>query len=188
MRTVIEFKALKSADLIKGAVYKGGQANNLSSEPISKLLPVGNQGGIRYAGRYDNPSLIVLYTTLSDSDWPDSIIGDKVTYYGDNKEPGKEIHELPGNNALRSLFNNYYVSKKQSFPPILLFSKGETGFDRIFEGLLKPGYAQMGETEDLVAVWKTKEGKRFQNYKAFLTLLPVERIERNTLLSKLKLR
>lgn len=186
MKKVINFNELSSANLIKGAIYKGGQLNNLSSEPISKLLPVGNQSGIRYAGRSDNPSLVVLYTTLADNDWPDSITGDKIIYYGDNKTPGKEIHDLPGNKVLRSLFNNYYLSTKEIFPPILLFSKGETGFDRIFEGMLKPGYAGIEETEDLVAIWKTKKGMRFQNYKAVFTLLPVDIIERVKLISNIK--
>ena len=183
---IIEFEDLNTSDLIKGALYKGGSASNLSSEPISKLLPVGNQAGIRFAGNADNPLLVVLYTTFADNDWSDSIVGDKITYYGDNKAPGKEIHELPGNKALRAVFNTYHLSNKKLFPPILLFVKGGTGFDRIFEGLLRPGYEGLDESEDLVAIWKTKEGKRFQNYKAVFSILPNERIDRKALLSSLK--
>ena len=186
MRKIIDFKDLSSADLIKGAIYKGGSLNNLSSEPISKLLPVSNQSGIRYVGKFENPLIVVLYTSLADLDWPDSIIGDKVKYFGDNKAPGKEIHDLPGNKVLRTLFNKYHLSKKKSFPPILLFSKGEVGFDRKFEGLLKPGYKGMDETEDLIAFWKTKEDKRFQNYNATFTLLPTEIINKEKLISGIK--
>jgi hypothetical protein len=178
MNTIIEFEDLNNADLIKGALYKGGTINNLSSEPISKLLPVGNQSGIRFSGKVENPSIVVLYTTLNDTDWPDSINGDVLTYYGDNKLPGKEIHDLPGNKVLRSIFNTYHLSHKEKFPLILLFSKGRTGYDRVFEGVLKPGYPEFEETEDLIAIWKTKHEKRFQNYKAIFTLLKIENIAR----------
>lgn len=34
------------------------------------------------------------------------------------------------------------------------------------------------ETEDLIAIWKTKNNQRFQNYKAIFTLLPVQTITR----------
>lgn len=179
MNKVIPFELLKKADLIKGATYKGGKATNLSSEPISKLLPVGNQAGIRFSGATGSPKLVTLYTTLKDNEWPDEISADKVTYYGDNKSPGKEIHDLPGNQVLRSVFNNFYL--RNEYPLILLFSKGIEGFDRVFHGVLAPGFKGLGETEDLIAIWKTKDGKRFQNYKAVFTLLPIEIIERKSL-------
>src|SRR5690349_2053165 len=138
MSRIISFELLKEADLIKGATYKGGTASNLSSEPISRLLPVGNQGGIRYSGTAAVPKLVVLYTTLKNNDWPDEILSDKLIYYGDNKLPGKEIHDLPGNQALRSIFNNFYL--KREYPLILLFSKGFEGFDRVFRGVLSPAF------------------------------------------------
>ena len=34
------------------------------------------------------------------------------------------------------------------------------------------------ETEDLIAIWKTQNNQRFQNYKAIFTLLPVQIITR----------
>ena len=179
MNKIIPFELLKNADLIKGATYKGGTAPNLSSEPISKLLPVGNQAGIRFSGTAAAPDLVVLYTTFKDKDWPDEIIDNKVIYFGDNKSPGKEIHDLPGNQALRSIFNNFYL--KGEYPLILLFSKGNEGFDRVFQGVLAPGYDGMNEMEDLVAVWKTRGGTRFQNYKAVFTILPIEVLNRKNI-------
>ncbi|MBL7854248.1 MAG: hypothetical protein JNL17_07610 [Cyclobacteriaceae bacterium] len=175
----VEFDALEDADLVKDAVYKGGYKNDLSSEPISKLLPVGNQSGIRFSGKAENPRLVVLYTTFSDKDWPDTIVDDMIVYYGDNKSPGKEVHELPGNRVLRAVFDRFYLSDKKDFPPIFLFSKGELGFDRVYRGLLRPGYKDLAETEDLIAVWKTKNNRRFQNYKAFFTILSDEVFERS---------
>lgn len=174
----IDFNKLNKSDLIKDCICKGGDANNLSSEPISKILPVGNQSGIRFAGTSEQPSLVVLYSTFSDIDWPDFINGDLVTYYGDNKEPGREIHETLGNRLFRGLFNNLHLNRKNEIPPIFLFSKGPTGFDRIFKGLLVPGSANHLETEDLIAIWKTQNNQRFQNYKAIFTLLPVPIITR----------
>jgi hypothetical protein len=179
MHKIIPFESLKNADLVKGAIYKGGKAANLSSEPISKLLPVGNQSGIRFSGTIGVPKLVTLYTTLTDNEWPDEISADKVIYYGDNKSPGKEIHDSPGNQVLRSVFNNFYL--RNEYPLILLFSKGIEGFDRVFHGVLAPGFKGLGETEDLIGIWKTKDGKRFQNYKAVFTLLPTEIIERECL-------
>lgn len=174
----IDFNKLNKSDLIKDCICKGGDANNLSSEPISKILPVGNQSGIRFAGTSEQPSLVVLYSTFSDIDWPDLINGDLVTYYGDNKEPGREIHETLGNRLFRGIFNNLHLNRKNEVPPIFLFSKGSTGFDRIFKGLLVPGSTNHLETEDLIAIWKTQNNQRFQNYKAIFTLLPVQIITR----------
>lgn len=175
---VIYFNKLNKSDLIKDCICKGGDANNLSSEPISKILPIGNQSGIRFAGTSEQPSLVVLYSTFSDIDWPDLINGDLVTYYGDNKEPGREIHETLGNRLFRGIFNNLHLNRKNEVPPIFLFSKGTMGFDRIFKGLLVPGSPNHLETEDLIAIWKTKNDQRFQNYKAIFTLLPVQIITR----------
>ncbi|HBX87739.1 MAG TPA: restriction endonuclease, partial [Marinilabiliaceae bacterium] len=88
----IEFDDLYQADLIVDALYKGGSASNLSSEPISKLLPCGNQGGVRYSGSIDPFELVfvVLYSSLADPDWPDRIDFEagQLTYFGDNKTPG----------------------------------------------------------------------------------------------------
>lgn len=150
MNKIIPFELLKNVDLIKGATYKGDTARNLSSEPISKLLPVGNQGGIRFSGTTAEPKPVVLYITLKDNDWPDEILSNKVIYYGDNKLPGKGIHDLPGNQVLRSIFNNFYLKGK--YPLILLFSKGFEGFDRVFHGVLSPGFDGLNEMEDLIAV------------------------------------
>lgn len=36
----------------------------------------------------------------------------------------------------------------------------------IFRGLAVPGAISIPQTEDLVAIWKTKSGQRFQNYRA----------------------
>jgi hypothetical protein len=41
----------------------------------------------------------------------------------------------------------------------------------IFRGLAVPGTRQHGPREDLVAIWKTYNGQRFQNYRAIFSIL-----------------
>jgi hypothetical protein len=62
------------------------------TDPLSKLLRVGNQGGFRPAGspKNDSVKLAVLYTTGSQPDWPDALdpYTGTFTYYGENS-PGR---------------------------------------------------------------------------------------------------
>jgi hypothetical protein len=44
--------------------------------------------------------------------------------------------------------------------------------------LAVPGAVGIPQTEDLVAIWKTKVGQRFQNYRAIFTILGVPNITR----------
>lgn len=92
------FESLHISDLVIDAVYEGGYQGNTNDDPISKIFPgLGNMGGFRYAGRGDAKKLIVLYSSMSDADWPDTIDTSKgqFIYYGDNKKPGHEIHDTP---------------------------------------------------------------------------------------------
>jgi AspBHI-like restriction endonuclease len=50
-----------------------------------------------------------------------------------------------------------------------------------FKGLAVPGYGGLSATEDLVAVWKTSRGQRFQNYRSVFTILDLAVIERTRL-------
>ncbi len=72
---VIPFEKLADSDLIVEAVYKGGSAGHVGDDPLGKLVPVGNQGGFRYAGspKNDDLRLVVLYTSGGDRDWPDAL-------------------------------------------------------------------------------------------------------------------
>jgi hypothetical protein len=47
---VVEFNQLAGSDLVVDRVYRGGIAGNAGDDPLSKLLPVGNQGGFRTLG------------------------------------------------------------------------------------------------------------------------------------------
>jgi hypothetical protein len=46
----VSFEALAHADLYLEKVYAGGTAGHAGDDPLARLLPVGNQGGFRYAG------------------------------------------------------------------------------------------------------------------------------------------
>ena len=181
------FDKLSNCDLIVDAIYEGGNQGNAGDDPINKILPVGNQGGFRYAGNLNNLKYIILYTSAQNIDWPDTI--DKETgifqYYGDNKKPGHELHDTKkhGNTILKNLFESLHSqeSPRLNIPPIFVFKKYPTQNSNRsvqFIGLCVPGTAHKNQLEDLVAIWKTTEGFRFQNYSAFFTILNIEKISR----------
>ena len=52
------------------AVYKADpHKKNMSSEVLSKLLGVKNQGGFRYRGKTESPDLVVIFSTGEDIYW-----------------------------------------------------------------------------------------------------------------------
>ena len=182
----VPFESLSTAGLQVDRVYKGGSAGNRGDDPIAKLLPVGNAGGFRFLGSPSNDTVraVVLYTSNIDPDWPDRLdlsVG-AFTYYGDNKKPGRGLHETPrkGNLFLSRVFEaaESGVEGRLRVPPILLFSKAEAGADARFRGLLVPGAPTVPADEQLVAIWRTAADQRFQNYRATFTVLDVDVVER----------
>jgi hypothetical protein len=121
--------------------------------------------------------LIVLYTSGEDPEWPDSLdpYTGTFTYFGDNKAPGRELHDTKrrGNFMLRQMFELAHggPEKRAAVAPVLVFSKGGNGRDVVFRGLAVPGSAGIAPGEDLVAIWRTRRGQRFQNYRANFTIL-----------------
>lgn len=169
----------KGWHLYVDATYKADSTKkNLSSEVLSKLLGVKNQGGFRYLGPTDNPRLVVLFSSGEDVYWRDELDNSLgvFLYYGDNKTPGNDLHntKLHGNEILRGVFarassDNYEVRSK--IPPILVFKK-VAGRDVKFLGLAVPGIYGKPKKDWLTAVWGCdRNGERFQNYKAFFTIL-----------------
>ena len=123
---VFKFNELNNCDLIVDAVYEGGNNGNVGDDPINKILPVGNQGGFRYAGSLDSLKYVILYTSGENIDWPDTIDAETgiFQYYGDNKKPGHELHDTKknGNLILKNIFESLHseVSPRENIPPILL--------------------------------------------------------------------
>jgi len=184
MPRIFEFSELERAPLIVDAVYRGGTAKNAGASALARILPVGNSGGFRPLFGSGSKSLkyLVLYTDFSSPDWPDLL--DETTgefhYYGDNKTPGCALHDTPkgGNRILRDMFNDLHEGNRHSIPPVFVFSKGDAGWDVVFRGLAVPGASSVHGNEDLVAIWKSKGGERFQNYRAVFTILDVPEISR----------
>ena len=182
------YAELLSADLIVDAVYEGEQGGQLSGEALSHLLPgVGNQGGFRSSGRGEDKRFVVLFTSGEDKDWPDLLDTStgRFLYYGDNKRPGHELHvtQRRGNRILRHAFDLLHDSPPQRhrIPPFLIFEKYWTNVSARsfqFRGLAAPGFTGVPTTEDLVAIWKTSDGQRFQNYRAVFTILDAPQISR----------
>lgn len=184
---VIPFEKLATADLHVDAVYEGGTAKNLSAEPIVKMLPVGNAGGFRVSGKAPEPKLVVLFTSGEEGEWPDSIdpFTGIVRYFGDNRTPGKQLHETAnrGNDILRVAFEKRHLDSEArlSCPIFLLFERGDKGLDAVFKGLLVPGADYLTSDDDLVAIWRTKSGSRFQNYRAVFSILNAPTISKHWL-------
>ncbi|MDH5733058.1 MAG: restriction endonuclease [Candidatus Bathyarchaeota archaeon] len=185
-RKQFSFDELGTADLVVDATYRGGAFGDVRDDPLSRLMGCGNQGGFRIIGnsKTSEYKLAVLYSSLDDPDWPDSLdLGTGLfLYYGDNKRPGHELHDTPrkGNNLLRICFEFIHSTPPQRdrVPAFFVFTKGSKGRDVVFRGLAAPGSRMVKPTEDLVAIWKSTGGERFQNYRSHFTILNVPVIPR----------
>lgn len=183
-QTAVAFTDLRSADLRVDAIYQGGRAGNTGDDPLNALLKVSLMGGFRYRGSLDALELVVLTSTMSDPDWPDEIDRETgvFTYYGDNKKPGRALHETPrhGNEILRQLFAMAHglPEDRRRIPPIFVFASSGTWRDMIFVGLAVPGTSDLRASEDLVAIWKIGSGRRFQNYRARFTIIDAPVVNR----------
>jgi len=184
---VISRSELSEADLCVDAIYQGSRNRNAGDDPLSALLKVSNQGGFRYRGSLERPEMVVLTSTLCEPDWPDSLDLETgvFTYFGDNKSPGRELHATPrhGNELLRRLFEAAHSGKdgRAWIPPLFIFSNSGQWRDVVFLGLAVPGTVDLRPSEDLVAIWKTARGHRFQNYRARFTILDAANISREWL-------
>ena len=145
------------------------------ADPLVPLVGVSRQGGFRYRGSSTNPTILVLTSNLAEPEWPDQLDEGTGTfiYYGDNRRPGQLLHDTPryGNQLLRQIFDWAHLGQRHLVPPILIFTSEPTGRSFRFRGLAVPGSPVLEATEDLVALWKSSEGQRFQNYKAVFTIL-----------------
>jgi len=181
---------LEDRDLIVDQIYRGSRHGNASDDPLPDLLGVSRGGGFRYIGDRSSLSslnLVVLKTAFNDPDWPDQLDHETglFTYYGDNKKPGRGLHDTPrgGNLILSHLFSGRHnPGITDCFPAILLFGWTGEYRDVRFLGLAVPGTADLGPDDDLVAIWRTAaNGERFQNYRAVFTVLDVNTVSRKWL-------
>ncbi|HCE9574637.1 TPA: restriction endonuclease [Pseudomonas aeruginosa] len=179
---VYSLEELEDADLVIDARYAGSRNGNASDDPLTRLLSLSNQGGFRIRGTRNDPKLIALISSMEDQDWPDDLdLSTGVfTYYGDNKQPGRRLNETNryGNNLLELVFSYLHAGERHKIPPILVFTKAGVYRDVVFRGLAVPGAVGSTHNDDLVAIWHTTKGQRFQNYRATFTILDLPRIPR----------
>lgn len=176
------FSDLEKASLIVDAIYRGGSAGNVGDDPLSRLMPCGNQGGFRIAKRPGGGyRMAVLYSSGADPDWPDSLDSQTglYTYFGDNKTPGGSLAGPRGNRLLESAFAaaHSHARDPMALPPFFVFQSAVGGRSVRYLGLAAPGGPGLG-TDDLVAVWRSSGGSRFQNYRARFTVLDAGEIPR----------
>ncbi len=180
---IFRFDELDNADLVIDAIYEGGTSGNAGDDPISRLMGCGNQGGFRQKGSLDDIKYCVLYSELSNREWPDELNSERgqFIYFGDNKKPGHQLHETnkKGNLILKNAFDFLHLSNRNKIAPFFIFTKvAGAGRAVSFRGLAVPGASNIAQTDDLVAVWKSIDGERFQNYRAVFTILNESVIKR----------
>ena len=88
-----------------------------------------------------------------------------------------------GNGILRRVFSLLHASPlgRLKIPPFFVFKKFRTegGARSVqFKGIAVPGYPGVSAIEDLAAVWKTRDGKRFQNYRSLFTILNIATVSK----------
>lgn len=184
MRTV-PVDALTTADLHVDAIYQGGRKGNAGDDPLPKLMRVDSQGGFRYRGKVRGKlEMLVLLTSMNDADWPDEMDVETgvFTYFGDNKKPGRDLHDTgrDGNLILRTVFEDSRAGRagREVVPPIFLFASAGVSRDVRFLGLAVPGASDLDASEELVAIWRSTGGQRFQNYRARFTVLDAASMSR----------
>ena len=176
---------LQTADLHVDACYQGGRFGNAADDPLPKLMRVDSQGGFRYRGKVKRKlEMLVLTTSMNDPDWPDALDPETgiLTYYGDNKKPGRDLHETgrDGNLILKMIFEDSRSGPegRRKVPPIFVFLSVGVSRDVRFLGLAVPGASDLDASEELVAIWRSVRGERFQNYRARFTVLDEARTSR----------
>ncbi len=179
------FEELETADLHVDAHYAGRRGGNAGDDPLPRLLRVDSQGGFRKRGKVQGRlDMLVLTSSMDDADWPDALDRETgvFTYYGDNKKPGRELHETGrhGNFILRKIFaaSRAGATGREDVPPIFLFASTGAWRDFQFLGLAVPGASDLDAAEELVAIWRIAGGNRFQNYRARFTVLDAPVIRR----------
>ncbi|WP_179789907.1 hypothetical protein [Actinopolymorpha rutila] len=102
-RQLYSFDKLRGADLVLDAEYAGGTAGHTGDDPIQRLLPVGNQGGFRFArsSKREGVKLAVLYTSGRSPDWPD-ILDEKTGGCGRVDSPPRQSYPGARRSNLRA--------------------------------------------------------------------------------------
>jgi hypothetical protein len=179
----ISYYEIAFNNLVVDCVYEDSRelGSPLKGQPLLKIFPgIGNMKGIRVAGRKPHWTLYVLTSTQREADWPDVLDESSgvLTYWGDNRTPGRELHHASGNLMFREIFERANGTKESraSVPPGFYFTPGDQGRDIVFRGLVVPKTVHSDNAEDLIAVWRSTGGERFQNYRAKFSIIDTSEI------------
>lgn len=163
-----------------GHSYVDDIANSKDKDQFVKWLPgMGNSGGIRPVVKYKNiktdfPAYIILITRQTAhhhyNPWDDIVdyVSGKIYYWGDakfNKE--KNYKDFAGNKILLKTYENVLDANYETIPPILHFSKTESG-KVVFNGLCVIRKLEM--------TWYEDKGKPIKNYRSELIILDEEEV------------
>lgn len=162
----IRYDQLEDADLETGVTYCWGPEKNLKSEPISKLLGLGNVGGFRWKGRMENVPYVVITSNSSKSEWPDHYQSEKglLTYYGDNHD-GFDHLSTPGNAMLNLCNERLQKGLRNLVPPFLYFKKSDYARGLVFLGAFHPDVSNDPDDSWLQLIIRSNS-RQFSNYKA----------------------
>lgn len=151
---------------------------------------INNNSGFKPKSRNNGSTSItdcgfcVIVTNREEPEWPDSLDlrTGILTYYGDNREPGRAVHNTPigGNALLAHVFERLHNHDREAICPFLYFESfdGANGKKYMrFRGLAVPG-AQGVKIDDLVGGWRRRQSERFLNYKATFTILKEETVSK----------
>ncbi|MQY29633.1 McrB family protein [Nocardia aurantia] len=185
-KDAVPVEDLATTDLHVGQLY-GSITPGRSVDPLSRMLRVGVQGGIRGRGQLSRgiARLVALYSTRNEPDWPDFLDErtGTLTYFGDNRDPARDLLDtnLYGNlifkNSFAAAAGN--VSDRAGVPPFFYFERvSDKGPIVRFRGLAVPGAPNGPELGDLVEI--VIEGKRgiVRNYRARFTILDTPHVSR----------
>lgn len=180
----ISYNNIDTSNLVIDCLYEDSRepGSPINGQPLLRLFPgIGNMKGIRVIGNTPLWKLYVLTSTEIESDWPDSLdeATGLLTYWGDNRTPGKEIHDQPGNRFFREIFARAAsgLEERRRVPPGFYFTHGDIGRDMVFRGMIIPKTNEMANSEELISVWRTSYGRRFQNYRARFSVLDATEID-----------
>lgn len=180
----VSYNNIETSSLVIDCLYEDSREHGspINGQPLLKLFPgIGNMKGIRVIGNTPEWKLYVLTSTENEPDWPDALdeASGILTYWGDNRTPGKELHDQPGNKFFREIFSRAAlgVDQRKRVPPGFYFTHGDVGRDMIFRGMIIPKTNEVANSEELISVWRSSHGERFQNYRARFTILDASEID-----------
>ena len=139
---IFQFKELSKADLIPGAIYKGGDYKNpMKDDPLSKIFKIegykkgiGNQGILRKTfkekkGKILNGTVafLVMIDNGEKNEWHNCYYNEKTsifTYYRDNRTLENNIlkDKNLGKKMIYDMFNKSYLNtaERKKIPPIII--------------------------------------------------------------------